>query len=76
MGTALTPFLGKYSEKRRNLNMVINPVRPLPVEGRAMTHFDWAPTILESAGARLPEGRLGLGGRSMPKSRLWWIVWG
>lgn len=33
----------------------------LPVEGRAMTHFDWAPTILESVGARLPEGRLGLG---------------
>lgn len=61
MGTALTPFLKKHSDRRHNLNIVINPVRPLKTDGRAISQFDWAPTMLEAVGARLPEGRLGLG---------------
>ena len=61
MGTALTPFLKAHAEDRRNLNIVINPVRPLSTTNRAISHFDWAPTILEAVGAQLPEGRMGLG---------------
>lgn len=63
---AMTPMgldsmLEKNEEKRRNLNIVINPVRPLNTEGRAICHFDWAPTMLEAVGAKLPEGKMGLG---------------
>ena len=61
METALSPFLQAQSEKRRNLNIVINPVHPLHTEGRAICHFDWAPTMLEAIGAKLPDGKMGLG---------------
>ena len=61
MGTALSPFLKAHSEDRRNLNIIINPVRPVRTEGRAISHFDWAPTMLEAIGANLPDGRMGLG---------------
>lgn len=57
----LDSMLKKNEEKRRNLNIVINPIRPLNTEGRAICHFDWAPTMLEAVGAKLPEGKMGLG---------------
>ncbi len=47
---------------REIYNVFINPVPPPPADRpRHFASFDLAPTILESAGARLPEGRLGLG---------------
>lgn len=53
--------LESHQDRRRNLNIIINPARPLPDTGRAITHFDLYPTILEAMGATLPGGRIGLG---------------
>ena len=61
MGTALAPFLNEQAARRRNLNIVINAARPLNATGRAISQFDWAPTMLEAVGARIPGGRMGLG---------------
>ena len=61
MESDLSPYLTRHPELRRNFNVLINPARPLPSESRRMSHFDWTPTLLESMGATVPEGRLGLG---------------
>ncbi len=61
MESDLTSYLEEQPELRRNFNMLINPVFPLPDTDRHISHFDWAPTLLESLGARLPEGRMGFG---------------
>ncbi len=61
MESDLTPYLSERPELRRNFNVLINPARPLPDAERRMSHFDWAPTLLESMGAALPEGKMGFG---------------
>lgn len=61
MESDLTPYLSKRPDLRRNFNILINPVRPLPDERRRISHFDWAPTLVESLGGKLPEGKLGFG---------------
>ena len=48
MESDLTPYLSERPELRRNFNVLINPARPLPDAERRMSHFDWAPTLLES----------------------------
>jgi phosphoglycerol transferase len=49
--------------RREIYNVFINPARPVPADrgSRPFASFDLAPTILEAAGAELPEGRFGLG---------------
>ena len=48
---------------REIYNVFINPALTLDssAQRRVYAAFDMAPTLLESAGARLPEGRYGLG---------------
>lgn len=47
--------------KRSNLTLFINPVKPLPDVFRTISHFDILPTIVESIGGVIPDGRLALG---------------
>lgn len=65
MRTALTHYLLAHEERRRNLNIWINPIKPLPVQRasmpRSITWMDAAPTMLEAIGGVLPNGKMALG---------------
>ena len=61
MTNDVSSVLQAHADARRNLNILINPVRPLPSVPRAVTHFDFLPTVVEAVGGQVPGGRLGLG---------------
>lgn len=60
-GPIANKYLKDHSQDRRNLNIFINPIKPLKTQNRVITHFDFFPTILEALGASLGNERLYLG---------------
>jgi len=58
--TGGNPFYPQHSE-RKIVNIFINSAQQPETTDRQWTTIDLAPTILEAAGIRLPEGKFGLG---------------